>query len=222
MKKLFLICLVSTFTGLIFWGCGSKEETAEKEKPPVMERPLEGKKVVMIIAQKDFRDEELLEPESILDDQGAIVTIASTTMDSVKGMQGEEVYPDMLVGEIKPEEWDAVVFVGGVGASQYWNDSTAQAIARGALNAGKIVGAICIAPVTLANAGLLQGKKATCWQTEAEKLKAKGAEYTGAEVERDGMIITASGPEAAISFGLKLSEALQEKSEEEAETPEGM
>ena len=216
MKKLFLICLVSTFAGLIFWGCGSKEETAEKEKIPVMERPLEGKKVVMIIAEKDFRDEELLEPESILGDQGAIVTVASTTMDSVKGMQGEEVFPDMLIGEIKPEEWDAVVFVGGVGASQYWNDSTAHAIARGALNAGKIVGAICIAPVTLANAGLLTGRKATCWQSEAEKLKAKGAEYTGAEVERDGKIVTASGPEASISFGLKLSEALQEKPKEEA------
>lgn len=222
MKKLFLICLVSSFVSLILLGCGSKEKTAENEKPPVMERPLEGKRIVMIIAQKDFRDEELLEPESILDDQGAIVTIASTTMDSVKGMQGEVVYPDMLVGDIKPEEWDAVVFVGGAGASQYWDDSTAHAIAKGAMDAGKVLGAICIAPVTLAHAGLLQGKKATCWQSEGDKLKAKGAEYTGAEVERDGKIITASGPEAAISFGLKLSEALQEKPKEETEIPEGM
>jgi len=221
MNRLFLILFSCTLAGLILVSCGAKEEAGTPEKMPVMERPLEGKKVAMVIAEKDFRDEELLEPEALLADQGAIVTIASTTMEIVKGMQGEEVQPDMLVSEIKPEEWDAVVFVGGVGASQYWDDSTAHAIAKGTLDAGKILAAICIAPVTLANAGLLDGKKATCWQSEGEKLKARGAEYTGADVERDGKIITASGPKAAIAFGLKLSEALQEKPEEEAETPEG-
>jgi protease I len=219
MKKLSLILYFCVLALLILIGCGSKEEAETPEGKQVYERPLEGKRVVMIIAEKDFRDEELLEPESILEDQGAIVTIASTTTDSVKGMQGAEVHPDMLVSEINPEEWDAVVFVGGMGASQYWDDSTAHFIAKGALDAGKVLGAICIAPVTLANAGLLQGKKATCWQSEAGKLKAKGAEYTGADVEKDGKIITASGPQAAINFGLKLSEALQGKAEEETETP---
>lgn len=223
MKKLFLIGLLSMLAVLVLSGCGSKEESEAPEQAQIIERPLEGKRVVMIIAEKDFRDEELLEPESLLDDQGAIVTLASTTMDSVKGMRGTYVHPDMLVSEIIPEDWDAVVFVGGVGASQYWEDSTAHAIARGALSAGKVVGAICIAPVTLANAGILQGKKSTCWQSEIDKLKAKGAEYTGAGVERDGKIITASGPEAAIPFGLKLSEALQEEQEEqEEEVTEGM
>ena len=220
MKKLFWVCLLLILTGFFLFGCGEKEESGTPEGTTVMERALEGKRVVMIIAEKDFRDEELLEPESILDDQGAIVTVASTTMDSVWGMQGTGIHPDMLVSEIQPEDWDAVVFVGGVGASQYWDDSTAHAIAKGALDGGKIVGAICIAPVTLANAGILQGKKATCWQSEADKLKARGAEYTGADVERDGKIITASSPDAAISFGLKLSEALQEEKEEE--TTEGM
>lgn len=218
MKRLSLILFFCTLTGLILVSCGSKQEAEAPEKKPVYQRPLEGRCVVMIIAEKDFRDEELLEPESMLSDQGAIVTIASTTKDTVKGMLGAEVHPDMLVSEIKSEEWDAVVFVGGIGASQYWDDSTAHAIAKGALDAGKVLGAICIAPVTLANAGLLQGKKATCWKSEGDKLKAKGAEYTGADVERDGKIITASGPQAAINFGLKLSEALQEKPEEK-ETP---
>jgi len=215
MKKLFLILFICTLAGLILLSCGNKEEAGAPKKTPVMERPLEGKKVVMIIAQKDFRDDELLDPEALLADQGAIVTIASTTMEMVRGMQGGDVQPDMLVGEIKPEEWDAVVFVGGVGASQYWDDSTAHAVAKGTIEAGKVLGAICIAPVTLANAGLLKGKKATCWESEAEKLKAKGAEFTGAYVEKDGKIITANGPKASIAFGLQLSKALQEKPEEE-------
>ncbi len=221
MRKPFLILFICTLTGLILLSCGKNEEAGAPQKIPVMERPLEGKKVVMIIAQKDFRDDELLDPEALLADQGAIVTIASTTREMVRGMQGGEVMPDMLVSDIEPEKWDAVVFVGGVGASQYWDDSTAHAVAKGTIEAGKVLGAICIAPVTLANAGLLQGKKATCWESEAQKLKAKGAEYTGANVEQDGKIVTASGPKAAIAFGLQLSKALQEKPEEEEKTPEG-
>jgi protease I len=211
MKKLLGIFLLCTLAGFFLLSCGSNEEAESQKKAPVVQRALEGKRIVMIIAEKDFRDEELFEPEDMLIDQGAVVTIASTTKDSVRGMEGATVHPDMLVSEIKPENWDAVVFVGGMGASQYWDDSTAHAIARGTLDGGKILAAICIAPVTLANAGLLQGKKATCWESEAGKLKAKGAEYTGANVERDGKIITANGPKAAIAFGLELSAVLQEK-----------
>jgi protease I len=193
---------------LVFSACGKKEAEIETEK--TMERPLEGKKVVMVIAEKDFRDEELLEPEAVLADQGVIVSIASTTQEMVKGMGGHEVQPDYLITDIKPEEWDAIVFVGGMGASQYWEDSLSHHLAGEFLNQGKVVGAICIAPVTLANAGILEGKKATCWRSEGDKLKDKGALYTEEDVVRDGKIITASGPPAAKKFGEALVEALKE------------
>jgi protease I len=65
--------------------------------------------------------------------------------------------------------------------------------------------------VTLANAGVLSGRRATVFSSEAGKLKAKGAEYTGAKVERDGKIITGSGPEAAEEFGRAIVKALAER-----------
>jgi protease I len=95
-----------------------------------------------------------------------------------------------------------------MGATEYWNDSQAIAIAKSAAGKGKLLGAICIAPVTLANAGLLEGKKATVWESEVDKLKAKGAKYTGAAVEVDGNVITANGPEAAAGFGSAIVVAL--------------
>jgi len=162
MKRILLNLIPLLILVLVFSVCAKKEAEIEPEK--TMERPLEGKKVVMVIAEKDFKDEELLEPEAVLADQGVIVSIASTTQEMVKGMGGHEVGPDFLITDIKPEEWDAMVFVGGMGASQYWEDSLAHHLAREFLNQGKIVGAICIAPVTLANAGVLEGKKATCWK----------------------------------------------------------
>jgi len=169
---------------------------------------LTGKKVVMIIAEKDFRDEELLEPKKILEEQGTGVTLASTTLNTATGMFGAKAKPDILVSEVKVDNYDAVIFVGGAGASQYWNDSTAHSIARETVQKDKILCAICIAPVTLANAGVLSGKKATVWASEKGKLEAKGASYTGNSVETAGKIITGSGPQAAGEFGKTIATAL--------------
>ena len=167
------------------------------------------KKVVMVIAQDSFRDEELSEPKQILERSGIEVKIASTTLGEVRGMLGAKVTPELLITDIKIKDFDAIVFVGGAGASQYWNDPTAHKLAQEAMNTNRIVGAICIAPVTLANAGILKGKRATVWSSEARQLEIKGANYTGRAVEKDGNIITASGPAAAREFGLELAKRLK-------------
>ncbi|HID96079.1 MAG TPA: DJ-1/PfpI family protein [Candidatus Latescibacteria bacterium] len=169
---------------------------------------LAGKKVVMIIAEKNFRDEELLRPKEILEGEGAEVKVASTSPKTATGMLGAKVEPDMLVNRLEVKDYDAVIFVGGSGSSQYWNDPAAHRIAREAVEGNKLLCAICIAPVTLANAGLLAGKRATVFSSETGKLRSKGVLYTGRSVETDGNIITAEGPQAAEEFGRAIAEAL--------------
>jgi protease I len=66
------------------------------------------------------------------------------------------------------------------------------------------VGAICIAPVILANAGLLKGKKATVFPDGKEIFQANQVIYTGNQVTIDGRLITGCGPEAAEKFGREL------------------
>jgi protease I len=129
-------------------------------------------------------------------------------MNVCKGMLGMQVKPDVLYTDVKADDCDAVVFVGGNGAQEYWQDPKAHGLAREADKAGKIVSAICIAPVTLANAGLLKGKEATVWPSESGQIEGKGARYRKAGVVRDGRIVTADGPESAAAFGTKLVEAL--------------
>jgi protease I len=165
-------------------------------------------RVFMVISQRDFRDEELFEPKALLEKAGAEVVVASSSLDEATGMLGGTVQPDMLLSEVAPEEFQAVVFVGGTGAEEYWNDDTAHAVARQAAEQGKIVAAICLAPVTLANAGVLDGKKATVWKTESGRLRAQGATYTGADVEVDGQIITGNGPAAADEFAAAVARTL--------------
>ena len=169
---------------------------------------LEGKRVVMVVAQRDFRDEELLEPKALLEQAGAQVTVASSSLEPATGALGAKVTPDVLLKDVDAGEYEAVVFIGGPGAKEYWDDRTAHRLARQAVERGSVVAAICIAPVTLANAGLLDGKKATVWRTESGRLRAQGADYTGAAVEVDGRLITSNGPEAAEDFGKAIAEAL--------------
>lgn len=169
-----------------------------------------GKRAVMIIASNNFRDEELLQPKDVLEKNGVTVTVASSSLKESKGMLGAKVKPDILFTDIKVTDYDAVVFVGGSGANEYWDNPTAHKIVNDAHNAKKIVGAICIAPVTLAKAGLLKNKRATTYSSTVNEIKAAGANYTGSDVEKDGNIITASGPAAAHKFGEALVKALSQ------------
>lgn len=209
MKKILsLICiLMFLFSTLIL--------SKEKKKMDIL--PLEGKKVVMVIAHEDFRDEEYLTPKEILSQAGAKITTASSSTETATGMLGAKVKPDILFSEIKVKDYDLVIFVGGVGASEYWNNPVAHKIAQETVKEGKLLAAICIAPVTLANAGVLKDKKATVFPSEKNKLLSQGVKYTGKPVEKDldpttkCRIITAQSPNEAKLFAEEIKKTLLEK-----------
>lgn len=167
------------------------------------------KRVLMVIASSQFRDEEYQKPRAILEKAGIGVTVASSRMKEATGMLGLKVEPDLLLKEAKMEEYAAVVFVGGMGATEYWDNPDAHRLAKACCDAGKPTAAICLGPMTLANAGLLKGKRATIWKDAVGDFKTKGVVYTGKPVEKDGRLITGSGPDAAEEFGHALVEALQ-------------
>jgi len=198
--------------GLVFfvgWAVACQGASDKKEKAKAPGPLLEGKKVAMIIAHRNFRDEELLTPQRLLEKQGVEVTVVCSRPGEAQGMLGAKVKPDEVLDSLKVEAYDAVVFVGGAGAKEYWDHPKAHAIARSALGSGKWVCAICIAPVTLANAGVLEGKRATVWASEAGRIQEKGATYTGAAVEVDGHVITANGSGAARRFAEAIIAALK-------------
>ena len=158
------------------------------------------KKILMIVAAEGYRDEELQVPKEFFIEKGAEVKIASTNTEQAKGKLGGSVVPDLLVKDIDVKEFDAIIFVGGPGAEVYFDCSVAHLIAKKAIEEGKLLAAICIAPVILANAGLLKGKLATVFSDGAEILREKSANYVSGDVIVDGNVVTANGPESAAKF----------------------
>jgi len=173
------------------------------------EGKLRGKKIVMIIAKSMFEEVEFKEPKEIFDRESADVTIASSTLSLATG-GNLKVQPDILIDDIKVTDYDAIVFIGGFGVTEYFENPQAHRIARQAVETNKILAAICMAPRILANAGVLEGKKTTCFPSVREDVKAKGAIVTGEMVERDGNIITGNGPGASTKFGEAIVSALSE------------
>lgn len=167
------------------------------------------KKVLMVIAPEDFRDEEYAKPRAALYASGAKITTASRSEGYCTGMLGSQVHADAALADTVDGKWDLVIFVGGSGAKEYFDDEDAHKLAEDTVRAGKPLAAICIAPSILAHAGLLRGTKATAFSSQEGDLKAHGAKWTGDAVTmgktKEGTaVITANGPSAAFAFGQTL------------------
>jgi protease I len=171
-----------------------------------MTRP-DAKRALFVIYAR-FEETEYGIPRAILEDQEVAVTVASLSSDVVKGDKGAEVQPDVLLGDVRAGDYDAIVFVGGSGYKV--DDPEGQRIAQEAVAEGKVVAAICIAPITLAKAGVVEGKRVTA-STQWNVLEKAGATVvTDGSVVRDGLIITANGPGGARKFGEAIAAALRE------------
>lgn len=173
-------------------------------------------KVLFIIAPKNFRDEEYFEPKKILEAAGHKITTASTTTDVCSGSLGASVRPDIAVKDVNEKQFDALLIVGGPGSPVLADYPEVLDLIKKFAAANKLVTAICMAPVILAKAGVLKGKKATVWNSpvyrkSVEMLNSGGAIFTQDKVVEDGSIITAFGPEVATLFGERIRGALSKR-----------
>ncbi len=167
------------------------------------------KKILFIIAFKNFRDEEYFIPKGVFEREGFQTKTVSTKRGVALGLFGGEAEVDLVADEVKAKEFDVVVFVGGPGTLEYLDNESFYRIAREAKKENILLGAICIAPMILANAGVLREKKATVWTSQMDKkaisiLKEGEALYQNKDVVCDGRIITASGPEVAEKFAKEI------------------
>jgi protease I len=173
---------------------------------PVPLARLDGKRALFVVYDW-YEDNEYGIPRAILEDLGVAVTVVSLTTDVLRGMAGTEVQPDALLTDVHGGDYDAVIFPGGAGYRIA--DPGGQRIAREAAAEGRVVAGICLGPLTLARAGVVEGRRVTTIR-QPEAMEEAGAIVTSADVERDGNIITARGPDSARRFGETIAVALRE------------
>lgn len=169
-------------------------------------------KALIIISPQDFRDEEYQVPKEVLEDSGVKVVTASTTDEECTGTGGMVVVPDKMVSEVNARDYDAVIVVGGPGTQEHlWDNQDVLDAVAAAAKAGKVVAGICMAAAVLANAGVLEGKDATVFETpeSLDALDEGGANYVKKPLVVDDNIITANGPKAAQDFAEAILEAME-------------
>ncbi len=163
------------------------------------------KKALIIVANQGFNDQEFTKTKEAIENYGFQTQIASKEKGEAVSSNGFKVSADFALSEVNAEDFDAFVFIGGSGASVYFTDEKVLELVRKANEMKKVLGAICIAPTIFANAGILQGIRATAFESEKDTLLKAGANFSGVSTETQGNIITASGPEASEEFGEKIA-----------------
>jgi protease I len=120
-------------------------------------------KILMIIPPERFKDEELFITKEELENEGHSIVIASTKTGEIHGSRGGSIHSEIIIDDVNTKDYIAVVFVGGGGSKLLFNNQTAIRIAKIMNDENKVVSAICLAPVILANAGILMKKCYSCW-----------------------------------------------------------
>lgn len=160
-------------------------------------------KILMIVAKQGFRDEEFDVPFNYFEEKDVNVDVASTESGQCTGKYGMMTFANLSFEDVDIDEYEAVIVVGGPGSRDLVGDKLLEKILSYAYEKKKIIAAICYAPVILAKAGLLKGKKATVWNEDSAQeniLKSSGANYMDDTVIVDENIVTARDYKAALEF----------------------
>ncbi len=144
---------------------------------------------------------------NILRRGGVHTTLAGLTDGALRGSRGIVIVPDTTLDAVFNQDFDLVVLPGGQpGTRNLKADARVLQLLQRFAAQGKFVAAICAAPSVLAEAGLLNGKQATCYPCCLEDYPQVQVQ-TSALVE-DGKLITSRGPGTAMDFALLLVERL--------------
>ncbi len=168
-----------------------------------------GKKLVMLIEQ-DFEDVEVTEPLKAFKDAGIQVTTAGAFSQVVyQGKLRKAKYKaDTTADKIMVEDYDGIMIPGGYAPDKMRLFPPMVELVKKFNEAGKLIVAICHGPQLLISAGVVKGRRLTCWPSVAVDLQNAGANWVDEPVVKDGNLITSRQPEDIPQFTKAVVEAL--------------
>jgi len=163
---------------------------------------------LLVPLAEGFEEIEAIAVIDILRRGGVEVVTASTGKNPVTGSHGIPVTADRIL-DISAK-YSAIVLPGGAqGTQNLKNDRRILDLVRIISNNSGLTAAICAAPSVLAEAGIMKGKRFTCYPGYEDEICGHGGIHTGSPVEKDGHVITGKGAGCAIQFALRVLEELK-------------
>ncbi|NLC70398.1 MAG: DJ-1/PfpI family protein [Desulfuromonadaceae bacterium] len=162
-------------------------------------------KKALLILTDGFEEVEAITPVDLLRRAGIDLVTAGLKKDWVQGRQGVTVKADTVLNRVIGL-FDALILPGGPGHKALMESDKVLKLTRDYFRDGILCCAICAAPKVFAAAGILDGKRFTCYPGSLDDFSL--GEYVEKEVVRDGHIITSAGPGTAVPFSLAIVEAL--------------
>jgi protease I len=128
------------------------------------------------------------------------VVVGSGKKNTFMGKHGIENKADLSILDAHPGDFDAVIVPGGYAPDRMRQEPRFAELVKLLHDEGKLVASICHGPWVLASAGILKGRKVTCWPTLKDDIMNAGARYMDQEVMVDGNIITSRCPDDLPAF----------------------
>jgi protease I len=160
---------------------------------------LEGKRVGILVADK-FRDEEVFAPFDYLEELGAAVLLVGLERGPVTGKLGGRVEAEKGIAEVRASDFDALILPGGQAPERLRLDARVLDLVREFDRGEGVLAAICHGPQILISAGLLKGRRATCYVGIRDDVRLAGALYSDEPVVVDGHLVTSRKPEDIPAF----------------------
>jgi protease I len=98
---------------------------------------------------------------------------------------------DLAFADVRPEDYVALVIPGGRSPEYIRNDPDVQRIIKHFFEDDKPVAQICHAPLALAAAGVLTGRRTAAYPALAPDVRAAGAQFIDSEAVVDGNMVSA-------------------------------
>jgi len=164
---------------------------------------------VYVLLAEGFEEIEAITPIDVLRRAECnVITVSITTNKVVNGAHNIQLTADELFENCNFSNADVIFLPGGMpGATNLNEHSGVKSVVLAQASKGKIVAAICAAPLVLGGLGLLEGKKATCYPSFENTLI--GATHVEASCVVSENIITANGPGGAMPLALELVRQLK-------------
>ena len=167
-------------------------------------------KSVAVLVENDYQDMEVWVPLYRLREEGYRAVVVGPQAKEYASKHGYPIRAEIAASQASSDDFIGVVVPGGWAPDRLRQDDGVLRLVRELFEKRRVVAAICHAGWVLASAGILRGRRVTCYQAIRDDLRHAGADVVDQEVVRDGNLITSRKPDDLPAFCREMLRALRE------------